>query len=51
VIYQYNVVIVGGGIAGLYTALTAAVDSCRVAVGRLELQKLLFMHGSVSKAH
>ena len=31
-IHQYDVVIVGGGIAGLYTALTASKDNCRVAV-------------------
>jgi succinate dehydrogenase / fumarate reductase, flavoprotein subunit len=31
-IHQYDVVIVGGGIAGLYTALTAQKDNCRVAV-------------------
>jgi succinate dehydrogenase / fumarate reductase flavoprotein subunit len=31
-IHQYDVVIVGGGIAGLYTALTAAQGNCRVAV-------------------
>ncbi len=31
-IHQYDVVIVGGGIAGLYTALTAAQNNCRVAV-------------------
>ncbi len=31
-IHQYDVVIIGGGIAGLYTALTAAVENCRVAV-------------------
>src|SRR3990172_585077 len=30
-IYEYDVVVVGGGIAGLFTALTASVD-CRVAV-------------------
>jgi len=32
VIYQYDVVVVGGGIAGLTTALTAAQGNCRVAV-------------------
>ena len=31
-IHQYDVVVVGGGIAGLYTALTAAQDKYRVAV-------------------
>ena len=31
-IHQYDVVIIGGGIAGLYTALTAAVENSRVAV-------------------
>ena len=31
-INQYDVVVVGGGIAGLYTALTAAEQHCRVAV-------------------
>jgi succinate dehydrogenase / fumarate reductase flavoprotein subunit len=31
-IHQYDVVIIGGGIAGLYTALTAAHENCRVAV-------------------
>ena len=31
-IHQYDVVVVGGGIAGLYTALTAAEKQCRVAV-------------------
>ena len=31
-IYQYDVVVVGGGIAGLTTALTAAQGNCRVAV-------------------
>ncbi len=31
-IYQYDVVIVGGGISGLYTALTAAKNNCKVAV-------------------
>lgn len=31
-IHQYDVVIVGGGIAGLYTALTASQGNCRVAV-------------------
>jgi succinate dehydrogenase / fumarate reductase flavoprotein subunit len=31
-IHQYDVVVIGGGIAGLFTALTAAVDNCRVAV-------------------
>jgi succinate dehydrogenase / fumarate reductase flavoprotein subunit len=31
-IHQYDLVIIGGGIAGLYTALTAAGDNCRVAV-------------------
>ena len=30
--HEYDVVIVGGGIAGLYTALTAAEQQCRVAV-------------------
>ena len=32
VIHQYDVVIVGGGIAGLYAALTAAQKSCHVVV-------------------
>lgn len=31
-IHNYDVVIVGGGISGLYTALTTAQDKCRVAV-------------------
>jgi succinate dehydrogenase / fumarate reductase, flavoprotein subunit len=31
-INEYDVVVIGGGIAGLYTALTAAQDNCRVAV-------------------
>ncbi|MCW3983145.1 MAG: succinate dehydrogenase flavoprotein subunit [Candidatus Bathyarchaeota archaeon] len=31
-IHQYDVVVIGGGIAGLYTALTAAQGNCRVAV-------------------
>ena len=31
-IHEYDVVVIGGGIAGLYTALTAAQDNCRVAV-------------------
>lgn len=31
-IHQYDVVIIGGGIAGLYTALTVAKDNCRVAI-------------------
>ena len=31
-IHQYDIVVIGGGIAGLYTALTAASDNCRVAV-------------------
>ena len=31
-IHQFDVVVVGGGIAGLYTALTAAEQKCRVAV-------------------
>jgi len=31
-IHQYDVVVIGGGIAGLYTALTASHDNCRVAV-------------------
>src|SRR4030067_1007884 len=30
-IYEYDVVVVGGGIAGLFSSLTASVD-CRVAV-------------------
>jgi succinate dehydrogenase / fumarate reductase, flavoprotein subunit len=32
VIYQYDVVVVGGGIAGLYTALTVAKSGFKVAV-------------------
>ena len=31
-IHEYDVVVIGGGIAGLYTALTAAQGNCRVAV-------------------
>ena len=31
-IHEYDVVVIGGGIAGLYTALTAAQDGNRVAV-------------------
>lgn len=31
-IHEYDVIVVGGGIAGLYTALTAAQENCRVAV-------------------
>ncbi len=31
-IHEYDVIIIGGGIAGLYAALTAAQDNCRVAV-------------------
>jgi succinate dehydrogenase / fumarate reductase, flavoprotein subunit len=31
-IHQYDVVVIGGGIAGLYTALTASQNNCRVAV-------------------
>jgi succinate dehydrogenase / fumarate reductase, flavoprotein subunit len=32
VIHQYDVVVIGAGIAGLYTALTVAQNNCRVAV-------------------
>jgi succinate dehydrogenase / fumarate reductase, flavoprotein subunit len=31
-IHQYDVIVIGGGIAGLYTALTAAEQNCHVAV-------------------
>lgn len=31
-IHQYDIVVVGGGIAGLYAALTASQQQCRVAV-------------------
>ncbi|MCW3995767.1 MAG: succinate dehydrogenase flavoprotein subunit [Candidatus Bathyarchaeota archaeon] len=31
-IHQYDVIVIGGGIAGLYTALTTAQNNCRVAV-------------------
>jgi len=31
-IHQYDVVVIGGGIAGLYTALTAVEQHCRVAI-------------------
>jgi len=32
VIQEYDIVVVGGGIAGLYSSLTAAAENCRVAV-------------------
>ncbi len=31
-IHQYDVIVIGGGISGLYTALTAKAPNCRVAV-------------------